>query len=274
MKTHKTFEGIKPFKMDVTYSEINSASPLNTHDHHIHDRCEIYINLSGDVSFVVENSFYPIMPGNIIITRPYEYHHCVYHSDKIHKHFCLFVQSSDNKELFDIFYNREPGKKNLIVLEPEKSDELVRICHKLKYDDENSIDKYFRFFNMMHLLNDSHIFNAPNNAENNSIIIPALDYINTNFRRKISVNDLAKNCNISVSTLERHFLNTFNLNPSEYVKKRRLANATKMLSEGYSITDAAYHSGFSDCSSFIVLFKKEYNITPLKYKKTCISKNL
>ena len=71
------FGEIKPFDMTATYIEIDSNSPLNVYDDHIHNECEIYINLSGDVSFAVENSVYPIMPGGIIITRPLEYHHCI-----------------------------------------------------------------------------------------------------------------------------------------------------------------------------------------------------
>ena len=31
--------------------------------------CEIYLNLSGDVSFEVENRIYPVSPGTVILTR-------------------------------------------------------------------------------------------------------------------------------------------------------------------------------------------------------------
>ena len=77
---------LSPFgtlRLQVAYSELDSKSKQNTFDSHIHNECEIYINLSGDVSFVVENKVYPIVPGSIIITRPGEYHHCVYHSNAL-----------------------------------------------------------------------------------------------------------------------------------------------------------------------------------------------
>lgn len=106
MKTanYEHFHAIKPFNLMVSYLELYFESSENVYDSHIHEECEIYVNLSGDVSFVVENHIYPLKPGDIIITRPYEYHHCVYHSNKLHKHFWVLFSSSGNEHLFDIFY--------------------------------------------------------------------------------------------------------------------------------------------------------------------------
>lgn len=273
MKKVEEFKDINAFKMDISYTELDSASPKNIHSHHIHNECEIYVNISGDVSFAVEDSLYPIVPGSVIITRPYEYHHCIYHSNKLHKHFWILLQSAGNEGLFDIFYKRELGKNNLLMLDAQNSDELINICHRLNNGIEDDTEKYYCFFKMMSLLNNATRLNTAKDSYNNSIL-KAIDYINTNFSAKISVGELAKLCNCSISTIERHFGEAFALSPSEYIKQRRLASATKMLSEGRSVTDAAYCSGFSDCSKFIGAFKKAYGITPLQYKKSCIEKKV
>ena len=44
------FEDIHAFKMSVKYNEITVKSRENTFEHHIHSECEIYLNISGDVS--------------------------------------------------------------------------------------------------------------------------------------------------------------------------------------------------------------------------------
>ena len=80
-------EKIAPCDLSVSYSEISVDSPFNDEHSHIHGECEIYLNLSGDVSFEVENRLYPIKRGSVIITRPYEHHHCIYHSDLPHGHY-------------------------------------------------------------------------------------------------------------------------------------------------------------------------------------------
>ena len=270
MKTKKELFGeIKPFEMTATYAEIDSKSPINRFDDHIHDECEIYINLSGDVSFAVENSIYPVMPGGIIITKPHEYHHCIYHTNRLHKHFWILFSPADNERLFDIFYKRQPGKNNLLIPPADKTDELFALCHKLTDGCENEAEKYYRFFKLINILNGANAVNASDNSSGDCII-KAINCINNNLSHQISVTEIARKCNVSVNTLERRFLRELNISPSAYIKKKRLANAAKLLSEGQSVTHAAELSGFADCSNFIAIFKKTYQTTPLKYRKNII----
>lgn len=267
MKEQKiNFEKINKFDMQIKYVEIDSKSPLNTYDDHIHDQCEIYINLSGDVSFSAENSIYPLTSGNIIITRPYEYHHCIYHSNKLHKHYWILFSASQNERLFDIFFKREAGKNNLLVLDSESTEELFEVCNILAEGKGTETEKYFYFFKLINLLNNSKPSNPKSKFQNN-YITEAIEFINKNISENFSVKDVAKHCHISIATLERHFESFFNMSPTAYIKKKRLTNATKLLSRGCSVTEASYLSGFSDCSNFISVFKKEYKITPLQYQK-------
>ena len=69
---------VSGFAVNANKLNITQDSPARYSPAHIHDLCEIYVNLSGNVSFVVERNLYKILPGDIIITKPYEYHHCVY----------------------------------------------------------------------------------------------------------------------------------------------------------------------------------------------------
>lgn len=101
---------IAPFEAEISYVSIDPNSSLNINEHHIHDECEIYVNLSGNVSFAVESSVYPVVPGSIIITRPHEFHHCIYHSNEPHRHLCILFSSAGNEQLFDIFFKRDLGK--------------------------------------------------------------------------------------------------------------------------------------------------------------------
>lgn len=264
-KQTENFPGINPFNFSIAYSETDSASIANVHDNHIHKECEIYVNISGDVSFSVENSIYPITTGSVIITRPYEYHHCIYHSDKIHKHFWILFEPSGNESILHIFFDRLLGKNNHLVLPPEKAEELFSVCHRLTKEKKTDAEKYFLFFKLITILNDA---NAAEEqiATKNSIISDAINYINDKLPERFTIKEIAKKCNVSVNTLERMFLKSLSISPSEYIKKRRLANAAKLLSEGYNVTEASEESGFRNCSNFIAIFKKYYNVTPLKYK--------
>lgn len=265
-KTNISFGGIAPFEMSAKYIEIDSESPLNVFDDHIHEECEIYVNLSGDVSFAVENSIYPVTPGGIIITRPLEYHHCIYHTNKLHKHFWFLFSPNGNERLFDIFYNRKPGENNLLIPPAEKNDELFKICHSLTDENVGEVERYALFFRLIELMNNATAVTTQSNHDTD-YIIKAINRINRNLSQPITVSGLARECNVSVNTLERHFKRELNLSPLEYINKKRLANAARLLTDGHSVTEAAELSGFSDCSKFIYSFKKDYKMTPLKYKK-------
>lgn len=100
------------------------------------------------------------------------------------------------------------------------------------------------------------------------IIVNAMSYINGNLPYPISVGEISKEVNVSVNTLERYFMRYLNVSPTSYIRKKRLSNAAKLLSEGYSVTEASEKSGFSNCSAFISQFRKIYGQTPYAYKKT------
>ena len=51
-------------------------------------------------------------------------------------------------------------------------------------------------------------------------------------------------------------------------RKKRLANAARLLAMGASVAEASELSGFPDYSNFISIFKKTYGMTPLEYKKS------
>lgn len=267
MQTYETrFKSIQDFEVKSTYIELDSHSRENEFNSHIHNECEIYINLSGDVSFVVENNIYPITPGSIIITRPFEYHHCVYHSNKLHRHFWILFSALGNEYLFDRFYKRNIGENNLLILENDRTKELISVCEKLTSGKKSDFDNYFNFFNLINLIKHADV---PNNLGSSypDIVINAMTYINNNLSNPIKVGDISKNVNVSINTLERYFIRFLNISPTAYIKKMRLSNAAKLLSEGCSVFEASKKSGFSDCSGFIALFRKTYGQTPYVYKK-------
>lgn len=261
-----------PITLDVKYIEISPEKSDITNDSHVHPECEIYVNLSGDVSFMVEKRIYPITPGSVVITRPYEYHHCIYHTDKPHRHFwILFSVPTDNDDikssLFSKFFKRPVGTANLLSLSKEKQEELISLCHRLTDKNLSLSEKYCGFYTLIQMLNEAETVSEQKPKYPHEIDT-ALAFIDKNFTNSaITVSDIANNSGVSINTLERHFRSTLSISPGAYLKKKRLAYAAKLLFSDKTVTEACNESGFSDYSHFISLFKSSYGITPLKYKK-------
>lgn len=260
----RSHSGFCQFDLMAKYIELDHHSAENVFEAHIHEECEIYVNLSGDVSFVVENRIYPVLPGSIIITRPYEYHHCVYHSDRLHKHFWMLFSCNGNEELFDLFFNRRAGDRNLLVLPPDKTERFFALCHRMTKKEDDKLTALSDFFELMRLLKSADSAN-PENVYPSDVEF-AIKHIGDNFASPVTVSEIAHLAGVSVNTLERHFSETLGKSPSRYLLDKRLSYAAFLLSKGENVTEASEKSGFSDYSRFISVFKKNYGITPLKYK--------
>jgi len=255
--------GFAPLNIKIAYDEIDESPDIEHEGPHIHDKCEVYINVEGDVSFFVEKNIYPVKSGDVIITKPYEYHHCVYHSKSTHKYFCLWIEAED-EDYLNMFFGRDAGQHNRITLSDESRAELTDICFRLINDEIK--EKYYYYFKILHLLSSG----SSDDAEEGYIpsdILLAVEFIDRNYLSEITVPDIAKYAHVSVNTLERHFKNSLKTTPMSYVNKKRILTSATLLKEGYSVLEACEMSGFSDYSGYIAKFKKIFGMTPLKYKK-------
>ncbi len=260
------FDETAKFSMDIRYINIDANSKENVNDSHVHKECEIYFNLTGDVSFMVEGNIYPISAGSAIITRPYEYHHCIYNSNAMHEHYWILFSCEKNEKILDLFFNRSVGENNLIVLKPERASEIISIFNAFIHEDMTEFEKYFNFFRVLDILG-----NGAKIKSGNSKLMPeiaeTIKYINKNFSDEIAVGDIAKRMHISINTLERHFKKQIGITMREYIFQKRMSNAVRLLAESASVLEACEKSGFSDYSHFIACFKKKFGVTPLVYKK-------
>ena len=232
---------------------------------HSHDSCEIYINLSGDLAFEVEGLVYPIFPGCAIVTAPGEKHHCIYRSNAIHKHYCLWFRSDGLEELFPEIFKRARGTRNLYSFTPDSFASLIRSVDKLM-SAEGARSQIHAFYSLVEKLFAGGMSDSAESAALPEDVALAVTFINENISSKITISDVAERARVNITTLERHFSAVFRITPIEYIKKRRLGEAERLISEGESVTNACYMSGFSDLSKFISVFKQRFGKTPKQYQ--------
>lgn len=245
---------------------MHDGIPKKQPELHNHDFCEIYVHLSGDVTFMVESSIYNVSHGDIIITRPYENHHAFYHNNNQKKHYCVFFHSDGNEYLLDLFFNRELGKNNLIIPNAQTKEKIISYCNTLFTKELNELEKNIIFLKLINALTNSKK-PAALSDELPDILVESINYISKNLSRQIVIKDLAEINHVSIATLERIFKEHIGLTPSKYILNHRLSLAETLLREGNSVSATALASGFSDDSTFIQAFKKFFGMTPLKYSK-------
>ena len=101
----------------------------------------------------------------------------------------------------------------------------------------------------------------------------AIAYINENFKREISLDEISGVVNLSPSYFSKYFKNVTQVSFSEYLANLRLENAVNdMLNYNTTVSTAAFENGFANVKSFITQCKKVYGCTPSQYKKKLLTK--
>jgi AraC-like DNA-binding protein len=84
---------------------------------------------------------------------------------------------------------------------------------------------------------------------------------------QVSVEELARKTNLSVSSFKREFTKLYNDSPANYIKTQRLEKAAELLLASDSrITEIAFDCGFNDLANFTKSFHDKFNLTPTNYR--------
>lgn len=93
-------------------------------------------------------------------------------------------------------------------------------------------------------------------------------YIEEHITSPLSVQALASHFHLAHGELYRIFREYFSSTPAEYIKKRRLATATRLLATStLPIREIAIQCGIPDYNYFSKVFRAEFGTTPSAYRK-------
>ncbi len=101
-----------------------------------------------------------------------------------------------------------------------------------------------------------------------SVLVIALEIVERNLCEQFTVENLAKECYVSVSSLQKLFSYVFNCSVGEYMSKRRLSAAThQLVNTNKSITDIALTYRYKSPEVFTRAFKRFWGILPSSFRK-------
>lgn len=257
--------GVK-FGFSHNKERISPASP-NIDPIHIHGYAEIFFDIRSDVSFLVDNKLYPLSHGDIIISPPGVTHVCIFESDTVHEHACLWIDADRYSPILDFIYREDFSPH--ISLGVDECERVYRLLTELELAMNDPALELTRASAMLGILSSLSVARGvpPEQTHLPHAMQLIVDDIHTNCAQIKSVNDIIARHFISGATLNRYFKKYIHLSPREYLESQKLALATKLLLSGESVTECCMKAGFSDCSHFICLFKRKFGTTPFKYKQ-------
>ncbi|MFK7608407.1 MULTISPECIES: AraC family transcriptional regulator [unclassified Pseudomonas] len=93
----------------------------------------------------------------------------------------------------------------------------------------------------------------------------AISWLNGNFEQPLRIDNLAREANLSVSTLHHRFKSVTAMSPLQYQKQLRLNEARRlMLSEGLDASAAGYRVGYESPSQFSREYSRQFGAPPVR----------
>ncbi|MBQ9974913.1 MAG: helix-turn-helix transcriptional regulator [Clostridia bacterium] len=254
---------VREFDFQIKYTKTDRYSHTHEIDLHTHREFEIYVNLSGDISFLIENKLYALTRGDVIVARPGEHHHCVYRSGEEHRLFWILFDCEKNPHLTSFF-----RRSDVNYVSPTESvkNELIEICSRLTEDADGG-DRLYYFLRLLKLIEEGSRDSADGNRMPEDFRL-ILAFVDKHLAEDLRVADIAQELFVSKSTVERKFKEYVGMTPLDYIQRKRLFLSAELLKKGETVLNAGLGVGYTDNSYFIQLFRRQFGITPYQYKRS------
>ncbi|WP_058308460.1 AraC family transcriptional regulator [Gracilibacillus massiliensis] len=106
-------------------------------------------------------------------------------------------------------------------------------------------------------------------AEIPSYIFDIQSYLEENYKKRITLDDLSKICKLNKYQIVKNFKTSVGISPIEYLIETRINKSKDLLKyTNLSINEIAFEIGIDNVTHFINLFKKRVGTTPLKFRKS------
>jgi AraC-like DNA-binding protein/quercetin dioxygenase-like cupin family protein len=282
----RTVHGKKNFPLCVYRNVCNKQ---NVMDYHWHDEAEFIYLVSGNVTFYLDASPLKLESGEAIFVKSGQIHSGRMESPGSCEFYSIvfdmaMLDSSDLGESRDAYINPLIAKRYSLPRFYNDSDDK---CGRYILNRLSSISMAFfekapayelsiisslyaiiaRIAACGRIELESKIPDEWDNYKKDRFK-HVLEYIHLNYKRKISVEDLAQQVNLSPFHFSRFFKTISGKTPVEYLNEYRIDQASHLLiSSNDKIMDVAFDCGFSNFSYFIKIFKKIKGCTPSDYRK-------
>lgn len=105
-------------------------------------------------------------------------------------------------------------------------------------------------------------------SESDDIVFRVVSYVAEHYAEPISLTTMAHDLYVSPYALSRIFSGTFHMNFNRYVNLTRLEYVRMLLTEtDRSVTDIALDAGFSSQRTFNRVFREEFHMTPVDFRR-------
>lgn len=238
-----------------------------------HNFWEVVFVLGGTVGVTADDEIFYLHQNQVIFHRPMEFHRI------------WAVKGKTPEVLIISFTGNMPELKSRVYTIPHNiPDNIFQIYQDANsvYDfaspklsiipKENSLLTAQIIVNRLEILfasiiNENKTIDTTITSKSTSNYALIINILGKNLDKRLSVEEISRLCNMSVSALKKNFGMYSKLGIIKYHNTMKINKAKSMLMSGMSVKETAAALGFDDQNYFSTLFKKLAGASPSEYKK-------
>lgn len=247
----------------------------------IHTRIELLLLVSGKLDYTINGETFRVHEGDLIIINAHTPHSLKIAPDIPYERILLqfsptHIPVLKNYNLLDLF-SHSYTYRHIIpkeILQQSNAENLLkRICRISKTEASLKDIKILSIIiDLISELSNLILHTPPNKQlkqpkKSIPLIQDITAYINDNITKKITVEEIARQFNISDSYLYHFFKETMGMSLHTYIEKQKMQNAKMLILQGNSATFVATHLGYDYYATFCNQYKRAFGVSPSQHFK-------
>ena len=246
--------------------------PIYSFHNHVHfDMSEVVFIANGKGSYSINNCVYPVKKGDLLLINKGIIHSC--ESDP-HEPMDAWTLSLNQFTICGLEPDILIGPEFSPCIQVEHADFFHMLFTTLLTQNTdkhagsaevcNSLITTICILAHQHLKGDGAFPQHSTNAKDAAEI---LAYIEKNFKRPVSLNELSRLFHMSPSHINHIMASEYGISPRDYVIRKRINAAQwSLVMTDSAIKDIAYETGYENLDHFIKQFQKRTGLTPSQYR--------
>lgn len=235
---------------------------------HSHRYIELWCLLQGKATMLVEETEYPLSPGDLVVLRPGEVHTPVVDTSVpfgragVVFNPGLFDTLCENGSLWDPALNRKPGTRNLYRAEDMERDIRFYYNQMRKPSKDPRLNVLLNILLIMRHLGNAYARKEFTDGTAGEPAQRILQYIGSHLHEELSLQSICQALYISSAQLERTVKKATGVSVGKYIAAKRLSLARNMILDGQRPTQICAACGYPNYASFFRAYTKYFGHTP------------
>jgi len=237
----------------------------------MHDFWEAVMVLEGEATATGDERVYNLSAGQLLFHKPLEFHR-IWTSDHSQPHLMIisFRATGDGMRFF---------AEKCFNIESELQKVFKKICNMIRKtveaykEGEKNYPLYSRrtaamLEDFLLSITDADALAPEKPTTKEKLYREIVRIMDEHCCESLSVTQLSKLCNMSVSSMKRVFSSFSDMGIAKFFLSLKIRRAMQLLDEGKNACQVAQLVGFDEVSYFHTAFKRETGVTPMQYRKT------